>query len=536
MRAERSDADLLAATKEEPNAFAVFYDRYERAILGYLVRRTRNAELAADLTAEAFAAALSSAHTYRPESPTAAAWVFTIAQNTLARSLRRGRVEARARHRLGIRDAFELDLGQIERIEAMLDADQWVGELLESLPHDQQEAVRARNSGRDAVRGDRAAATDLRARRPKARQPGPGDPARAIGETHMTLLPQVREQLDAAAHRKVRRRPLQGPMRMLGWPRAIGRTVPVALSVATALAIAVIAITALHAAHRGGSRPANQRPVQRASRVPRLVHPPSPAQRAIDAVVGEATVQTIHSDQACQNANRGATIVHGSPGQQLLSRLGVLRRPAIPSSTLRTLLAAGFTAGSRVDIDYIRLAQIAYGNAYYLIPEGNPSGREPMPARCYSEMRTHLKQLTAHLPAAERTAALQQQSQNLQGMRQQVAQAALCFAIVTTRHVRPPNGVNSGCSSTTSFLHPGWQGIGQGDPVGGQIFAAIVPDGVATVTLKFSAGSDDPGRILIAHAINNVVAFKIPPHTAHADFPSAFIWRSADGRIVNRSG
>jgi hypothetical protein len=352
----------------------------------------------------------------------------------------------------------------------------------------------------------------------------------------MTLLPQVKDQLDDAAHRKVRRRPLQGLVRMLAWPRAIGRTIPVALSVTAALAIVVIAITALHAAHRAGSPPANQRPAQRAGRVPHLVHSPSPTQRAIDAVVGKATVQTIHSDHACQDANRGTTIVHGSPGQQLLSHLGVLRRPAIPSSTLQTLLAAGFTAGARVDIDYIRLAQIAYGNAYYLIPEGNPSGREPIPPRCYTEMRTRLKQLTAHLPVTERTAALQLQSQNLQGMRQQAPEPQLCFAIVTTRHVPPPNGVNSGCGSTTSFLHPGWQGIGQGDRSGGQIFAAIVPDGVATMTLKFSAGSNDPARTLIAHAINNVVAFKIPPHTAHADFPSAFIWRSADGRIVNRSG
>ena len=233
----------------------------------------------------------------------------------------------------------------------------------------------------------------------------------------MTLLPQVREQLDAAAHRKVRRRPLQGPMRMLGvaagdrlarsqsrprpWPRlSRSRSSPSPPFMPRTAAARVRQTSG---------------PVQRASHLPRLVHPPSPAQRAINAVVGKATVQTIHTTRLPERQPR-ATIVHGSPGQQLLSRLGVLRRPAIPSSTLRTLLAAGFTAGSRVDIDYIRLAQIAYGNAYYLIPEGNPSGREPIPARCYTEMRTRLKQLAAHLPAAERTAALQQQSQNLQGI------------------------------------------------------------------------------------------------------------------------
>lgn len=91
-----------------------------------------------------FAAALRSAHTYRPESPTAAAWLFTIAHHTLARSVRRGRVEARARRRLGIRDTIELDPGQIDRIEASVGGDQWVTELLDGLPPDQRQAVRAR--------------------------------------------------------------------------------------------------------------------------------------------------------------------------------------------------------------------------------------------------------------------------------------------------------------------------------------------------------------------------------------------------------
>jgi RNA polymerase sigma-70 factor (ECF subfamily) len=139
-----TDAELLAATVRDREAFAVFYDRYERPIVGYLLRRTRDAELAADLAAEVFAAALDNAHTYQPESPTAAAWLFTIAHHTLARSLRRGRVEASARHRLGIRDAFELEAGQAEQIEAFLGGEQWVTELLERLPPDQQQAVRAR--------------------------------------------------------------------------------------------------------------------------------------------------------------------------------------------------------------------------------------------------------------------------------------------------------------------------------------------------------------------------------------------------------
>ncbi|MGH8301089.1 MAG: RNA polymerase sigma factor [Steroidobacteraceae bacterium] len=141
---ELTDAELLDAIKSDPSAFAAFYDRYETAIVGYLLRRTKDAELAADLTAEVFAAALTGAARYRPQKATAAPWLFTIAQHTLARSVRRGRVEARARRQLGIRDAFELEPSQIDHVYAAVAGDQWVAQLLAGLPEDQQTAIRAR--------------------------------------------------------------------------------------------------------------------------------------------------------------------------------------------------------------------------------------------------------------------------------------------------------------------------------------------------------------------------------------------------------
>ncbi len=139
-----SDAELLAAAGTDAHAFASFYDRYEAAIVGYFMRRTGDAELTADLTAEVFAAALSAAGRYRPQAATAVGWLFTIAHNTLATSLRRGRVEARARRRLGIRDALELAPDDFERIEAGASGQGWVTQLMERLPADQREAIRAR--------------------------------------------------------------------------------------------------------------------------------------------------------------------------------------------------------------------------------------------------------------------------------------------------------------------------------------------------------------------------------------------------------
>ena len=54
--AEASDDDLLRWTPGDPDAFGAFYRRHEDAVLRYMVARVRDGELAADLTAETFAA------------------------------------------------------------------------------------------------------------------------------------------------------------------------------------------------------------------------------------------------------------------------------------------------------------------------------------------------------------------------------------------------------------------------------------------------------------------------------------------------
>ena len=60
----RSDVELLGATPTDREAFAEFYRRHERAILGFFVHWCRSPELAADLTAETFAGAFESVSRY----------------------------------------------------------------------------------------------------------------------------------------------------------------------------------------------------------------------------------------------------------------------------------------------------------------------------------------------------------------------------------------------------------------------------------------------------------------------------------------
>lgn len=108
------DGALLGSA--DPDAFAQVYDRYAPAILRFLLVRTACPQSAADLAAETFAVALQIRHRYDPARGSAKGWLMGIAMNQLRHYLRRGRVSARALHRLGVRIEWdEADLAQVEQ-------------------------------------------------------------------------------------------------------------------------------------------------------------------------------------------------------------------------------------------------------------------------------------------------------------------------------------------------------------------------------------------------------------------------------------
>ena len=134
-----SDEELLAS--HELGSFAVFYRAHVDELLGYFCRRTRDPELAADLTAETFAAALAARRRFRPEAGSARAWLFGIAAKQLAYAQRRAAAERRARRRLGM-ERLELLDADIERINALGEstkARMWV----QRLAPDQRDAITA---------------------------------------------------------------------------------------------------------------------------------------------------------------------------------------------------------------------------------------------------------------------------------------------------------------------------------------------------------------------------------------------------------
>ena len=127
-----SDEELLAAVPRDAEAFGQLYARHERSVLRFMLARTRDPELAADLCAETFAAALLSARSWRGDG-SAAGWLWGVARNVLAASVRRARVEDAARRRLGMPPLVLTD-AVLDEIRAL--------EMLDALPADQAEAVR----------------------------------------------------------------------------------------------------------------------------------------------------------------------------------------------------------------------------------------------------------------------------------------------------------------------------------------------------------------------------------------------------------
>ena len=120
------DEAILAALDATPDAFAELYRRHVAALLDYL--RRRDPDLAADLCAETFAAALEDAHRFDPARGPVARLARTASPTASWRTLRRrGVVDDGARRRLGMAaldpgpgfaDALEEELVAAARFQA----------------------------------------------------------------------------------------------------------------------------------------------------------------------------------------------------------------------------------------------------------------------------------------------------------------------------------------------------------------------------------------------------------------------------------
>lgn len=124
-------AEQLRWIATDPDIFEVFYREHVEAIQAFVARRVDDPERAADLTAEAFLAAIGAAHRYRPARGTPKAWLYGIARTVVAIDRRRtGRERAREAR---LHASTLLDEDDATQIEARIEAAAKLRDLYEAM-------------------------------------------------------------------------------------------------------------------------------------------------------------------------------------------------------------------------------------------------------------------------------------------------------------------------------------------------------------------------------------------------------------------
>ena len=142
----RRTGSCCLAARREPEAFGVLHDRYAEPIFRWARRAGLPEADAFDLVGEVFARAWVHRARFRdPGDGSVGGWLFGIARNLVASYRRSGRIEARARARLGIERTGEPDAS--DAIAERLDASAARPELemaMDALPAAHRDAVRLR--------------------------------------------------------------------------------------------------------------------------------------------------------------------------------------------------------------------------------------------------------------------------------------------------------------------------------------------------------------------------------------------------------
>ena len=188
--------------------------------------------------------------------------------------------------------------------------------------------------------------------------------------------------------------------------------------------------------------------------------------------------------------------LQGAPSRSLLSILGVLRRPATAADAGSGIVARGFISG--VFVHYIRLARVVDGSPYYVYP-GIVGG-------CGTGEPPH------------------------QGIMELARNVDLGHGII---------GGTGGGGATAAAIEQGKDASSSGQPgsATSSTITTVVPDGVATVTLRYPAGRASgyspkisPAFTITTTPVNNLLVLTVPRSNPLQQ--GTMIWRAASGHII----
>jgi RNA polymerase sigma-70 factor (ECF subfamily) len=142
-----TDEAIIIGARRDTSTFGTLFERHHRDLIGYFMRRTADAQAAADLTGEVFAAAFVGRRRFTDRGPgSGRAWLFGIARNQLAHYSRRQQVSDRHRRKLAM-ERVVVDEDTADHFERLADIVGLRNDLqlaLATLPDNQIAAIRLR--------------------------------------------------------------------------------------------------------------------------------------------------------------------------------------------------------------------------------------------------------------------------------------------------------------------------------------------------------------------------------------------------------
>lgn len=314
-----------------------------------------------------------------------------------------------------------------------------------------------------------------------------------------------------------------GSRRRLRRP-AFGDLVPV-LGVAVAVVVAVLAVALIGHGH---TKPAVEPNESLLSPPPAVAIEPrlSPSD---SHYIGAAGRETFAHYPACRGFH-GPEVTNGSPSRTLTSMFAILNRPTTPATGLRSLLH--WSPGAQLYANQVRRARSAFGAKFYVVPAGNVSGQRGVPTRCNAEQIAALTRQLSHVPKAKRAGIRAAQNRYLAYLHYLALHAdGVCAGY--------PTGRRGGlvCATVAEFRRWGVLADASVYLDHEAVFWTVVPDGVATVTLRFvPAGSPLTHTVsTTVRPVNNVVVAKEPYDAPNqSGFPSTIELRAADGHLIKK--
>jgi len=141
--ASEDDAALALRARTDRSAFGILYDRYVDRIYGYCYRLLQTHAGAEDATSQTFLKALAALASYRAETASFRAWLFTIASRVVIDTYRSHRPTT------GLVDAAEVRSAEFgpEQLALAAETRREVTALLAHLPDEQSHLVELRLAG-----------------------------------------------------------------------------------------------------------------------------------------------------------------------------------------------------------------------------------------------------------------------------------------------------------------------------------------------------------------------------------------------------